>query len=132
MNFQMFRLVLIKAEEPEIKLPTSAESSKKQEPLQLPLGPQHLLLLLISLMTLKLGRQQDSGELRGSEARWGDLPEVAGLMFSPSWQSRNLIMGHPPCPTGEYVGFAPGVCGPSGRAMRDGLVGGHTLTCTNQ
>ena len=31
MNFQMFKLVLQKAEEPEIKLPTSAESSKKQE-----------------------------------------------------------------------------------------------------
>ena len=31
MNFQMFRLVLEKAEEPEIKLPTSARSSKKQE-----------------------------------------------------------------------------------------------------
>ena len=27
----MFKLVLEKAEEPEIKLPTSAESSKKQE-----------------------------------------------------------------------------------------------------
>ena len=31
MNFQMFRLVLEKAEEPEIKLPTSARSPKKQE-----------------------------------------------------------------------------------------------------
>ena len=30
-NFQMFNLVLEKAEEPEIKLPTSAGSSKKQE-----------------------------------------------------------------------------------------------------
>ena len=30
-NFQMFKLVLEKAEEPEIKLSTSAESSKKQE-----------------------------------------------------------------------------------------------------
>ena len=30
-NFQMFRLNLEKAEEPEIKLPTSAGSSKKQE-----------------------------------------------------------------------------------------------------
>ena len=30
-NFQMFKLVLEKVEEPEIKLPTSAESSKKQE-----------------------------------------------------------------------------------------------------
>ena len=31
MNFQMFKLVLKKAEEPEIKLPTSAVSLKKQE-----------------------------------------------------------------------------------------------------
>ena len=31
MNFQMFKLVLEKAEEPEIKLPTSAVSSKKRE-----------------------------------------------------------------------------------------------------
>ena len=31
MNFQMFKLVSKKAEEPEIKLPTSAGSSKKQE-----------------------------------------------------------------------------------------------------
>ena len=30
-NFLMFKLVLEKAEEPEIKFPTSAESSKKQE-----------------------------------------------------------------------------------------------------
>ena len=30
-NFQMFKLVLEKTEEPEIKLPTSAGSSKKQE-----------------------------------------------------------------------------------------------------
>ena len=31
MNFQMFKLVLEKAEKPEIKLPTSTGSSKKQE-----------------------------------------------------------------------------------------------------
>ena len=31
MNFQMFKLVLEKAEEPEIKLPTSVGLSKKQE-----------------------------------------------------------------------------------------------------
>ena len=31
MNFLMFKLVLEKAEEPEIKLPISARSSKKQE-----------------------------------------------------------------------------------------------------
>ena len=31
MNFKMFKLVLEKAEEPDIKLPTSAGSWKKQE-----------------------------------------------------------------------------------------------------
>ena len=31
MNFQIFKLVLEKAEEPEIKLPTSAGSLQKQE-----------------------------------------------------------------------------------------------------
>ena len=31
MNFQMFKLVLKKAEEPEIKFPTNTESLKKQE-----------------------------------------------------------------------------------------------------
>ena len=31
MNFKMFKLVLEKSEEPEIKLPTSVGSSKKQE-----------------------------------------------------------------------------------------------------
>ena len=31
MNFQMFKLVLEKAEEPEIKLPTPIGSSKNQE-----------------------------------------------------------------------------------------------------
>ena len=31
MNFQMFKLDLEKAEEPEVKLPTPAGSSKKQE-----------------------------------------------------------------------------------------------------
>ena len=31
MNFQLFKLVLEKAEEPEIKLPTSAGSLKKQK-----------------------------------------------------------------------------------------------------
>ena len=31
MNFQMFKLVLEKAEEPEIKLPTPVGSSKKQD-----------------------------------------------------------------------------------------------------
>ena len=41
MNFQIFKLVLEKAQEPEIKLPTSAGSSKKQESSR----KKHLLLL---------------------------------------------------------------------------------------
>ena len=40
MNFQMFKLVLENAEEPEIKLPTSAGSWKKQENYK-----RHLFLL---------------------------------------------------------------------------------------
>ena len=39
-NFQMFKLVLEKADEPEIKSPTSAGSSKKQRILE-----KHLFLL---------------------------------------------------------------------------------------
>ena len=39
-NFQMFKLVLEKAEESEIKLPTSVGSSKKQK-----MSKKHLLLL---------------------------------------------------------------------------------------
>ena len=41
MNFQMFKLVLEKAEESEIKLPTSAGSSKKQE------GPENIYYFFI-------------------------------------------------------------------------------------
>ena len=40
MNFQMFKLVLEKAEEPEIKLPTSAGSSKSKR-----VPEKHLFLL---------------------------------------------------------------------------------------
>ena len=44
MNFQMFKLVLEKVEEPEIKLPTSAGSWKKQES-----SKKHLLLLFLNM-----------------------------------------------------------------------------------
>ena len=40
MNFQMFKLVLEKAEEPEIKLPTSVGSWKKKR-----VPEKHLLLI---------------------------------------------------------------------------------------
>ena len=52
-NFQMFKLVLEKAEEPEIKLPTSAGSLKKQVP------EKHLFLLYWLCQSLWLcGSQQ--------------------------------------------------------------------------
>ena len=41
MNFQMFKLDLEQAEEPKIKLPTSAGSSKKQE------GPENIYYFFI-------------------------------------------------------------------------------------
>ena len=51
MNFQLFKLVLEKAEEPEIKLPTSAGSSKKQESSRKTFWNYWLLLLLTALLT---------------------------------------------------------------------------------
>ena len=54
MNFQMFKLDLEKTEEPEIKLPTSAESSKNKR-----VPEKHLLLLywlLQSLFTTNCGK----------------------------------------------------------------------------
>ena len=54
MNFQMFKLDLEKAEEPEIKLPTSAGSSKKQES-----SRKNLLLIYWICQSLRLcGSQQ--------------------------------------------------------------------------
>lgn len=80
------------------------------------LGPSSLVQLLMSPTTLKQGQQQDSGELRGPGARWRPVRSCRPW-FSPSWLSRSLSGGHPPCPRGEEVGAgeAPGVCGPSGR-----------------
>ena len=58
MNIQMFKLVLEKAEEPEIKLPTSVGSSKKQEG-----SKKHLLQLYWLCQSLWLcGSQQTVGD----------------------------------------------------------------------
>ena len=54
MNFQMFKLVLEKEEEPEIKLPTSVGSQKKQENSR----EKHLLLLYWLRQSLWLRRSQ--------------------------------------------------------------------------
>ena len=54
-NFQIFKLDLEKAEEPEIKLPTSFGSSKKQER-----SKKHLLLLYWLCQSLWLCRSQQT------------------------------------------------------------------------
>ena len=56
MNFLMFKLVLEKAEEPEIKLPTSAGSSKKKVP------EKHLFLLYWLCQSLWLCGSQSTVE----------------------------------------------------------------------
>ena len=56
MNFQMFKLVLEKAEEPEIKLLTSAGSLKKQE-----------ICMQIRKQQLELGMEQQTGFKSGKE-----------------------------------------------------------------
>ena len=55
-NFQMFKLNLEKAEEPEIKLPTSVGSSQKQVP------EEHLLLLCWLCQSLWLCGSQQTGK----------------------------------------------------------------------
>ena len=57
MNFQMFKLVLQKAEEPDIKLPTSTGSSKKQESSRKPSASAFLTMpesLTVSQSLLRL------------------------------------------------------------------------------
>ena len=70
MNVQMVKLVLEKAEEPEIKLPTSTGSSKKQE------IPEQYLFLLIDYA--KAFDCVDHNKLENSEidgnTRLPDLP----------------------------------------------------------
>ena len=56
-NFQMFKLVLEKAEEPEIKLPTSAGSSKRKES-----SRKHLFLLYWLRQSLQLCGSQETVE----------------------------------------------------------------------
>ena len=69
-NFQMFQLVLEKAEEPEIKLPTSAGSSKKRVP------EKHLFLLYWLCQSLWLCGSQETVEnsSRHGNTRPPDLP----------------------------------------------------------
>ena len=70
MNFQMFKLDLEKAEEPEIKLPTSAESSKKQES-----SGKTSISALLAMPKPVCGSQQTVGNAsRDGNTRPPDLP----------------------------------------------------------
>ena len=66
MNFLMFKLVLEKAEEPGIKLPTSAGSSKKQESCR-KASISALLTMLKTLtvwITINCGKFERDGNIR--------------------------------------------------------------------
>ena len=82
MNFQMFKLALEKAEEPEIKLPTSSGSSKKQESSKKP----HRFLLYWLCQSLWLCGPQETVEnsSRDGNPRPPDLPLEKPLCRSGS------------------------------------------------
>ena len=69
-NFQMFKLDLEKAEEPEIKLPTSAGSSKKNN--RIP--EKHLLLLFWLYQNLCMDHNKPENSSRDGNTRPPDLP----------------------------------------------------------
>ena len=81
-NFQMFKLVLEEAEEPEIKLPTSVGSSKKQESSR----KKHLFLLYWLCQSLWLCGSQQTVEnsSRDGNTRSPDLPPEKSLRGSRS------------------------------------------------
>ena len=70
MNFQMFKLVLEEAEEPEIKLPTSVGSSKKQESSR----KTSISALLTMPKTLCGSQQTVENSSRDGNSRPPDLP----------------------------------------------------------
>ena len=70
MNLQMFKLVLEKAEEPEIKLPTSTGSLKKQEN-----SRKMSTSALLTMLKFLYGSQQTGGNSsRDGNTRPPDLP----------------------------------------------------------
>ena len=85
-NFQMFMLDLEKAEEPEIKLPTSTGSSTKQES-----SKKHLLLLYWLIQSFWLcGSWNVENSERDGNTRPPDLPPEKSVCRS----RRNMRTGH--------------------------------------
>ena len=81
MNFQMFKLVLEKPEEPEIKLPTSAGSSKKAREFQ-----KNIYFCFIDYAkAFDCGSQQTvEDSLRNGNTRPPDLPPEKSVCRSRS------------------------------------------------
>ena len=85
-NFQMFKLVLEKAEEQEIKLPTSVRSLKKQD-----ISRKHLLLLYWLCQSLWLCGSQETVENSETDGniKSPDLPPETSVC-----RSRRIGHGH--------------------------------------
>ena len=81
MNFQMFKLVLEKAEEAEIKLPTSAGSSKKQESSRK--TSISALLTMPKPLTVWITKKLENSE-RNRNTRPPDLPPEKSVCRSGS------------------------------------------------
>ena len=79
MNFQIFKVLLEKAEEPEIKLPTSAASSQKQETSR----KTSISALLTMPKPLTVGSQQTVENLQET-----GIPDHLTCLL------RNLYSGH--------------------------------------
>ena len=99
-NFQVFKLVLEKAEEPEIKLPTSVGLLKKQES-----SRKHLFLLYWLWQILWLC---------GSQTNWEFLQEM-GIPDHLTCLLRNLYAGQEAtvrtgCGTTDWFQTGKGVC----------------------
>ena len=84
MNFQMFQLVLEKAEEPEVKLPTSAGSSKKQETSR--------KTSISALLTMPKKVNIDFIDCVDHNKLWKILKEM-GIPDHLTWFLRNLYAG---------------------------------------
>ena len=80
MNFQMFKLDLEKAEEPEIKLPTSVGSLKKQESF----GERSTSSLLTMLKTLTIVNETEVDVLLEFHCFFNDPTDVGNLISGSS------------------------------------------------
>ena len=87
-NFQMFKMDLEKAEEPEIKVPTSAGSTKKQES-----SRTTYIFALLTMSKLLCGPQQTlENSYRDRSIRPPDLPASWEICMQVRKQQLELDM----------------------------------------